>query len=38
MRALIIRSDRFEDSELAVPLRQLQASGVEVDMAVPRRD
>lgn len=36
MRALIIRSDRFEDSALAVPLRQLQANGVEVDMAGPR--
>ena len=37
MRALIISSDRFEDSELAQPLRQLQAKGVEVDVAAPKK-
>ncbi|MCK5274383.1 MAG: type 1 glutamine amidotransferase [Alphaproteobacteria bacterium] len=37
MRALIISSDRFEDSELAQPLRQLQAKGVEVDIAAPKK-
>jgi protease I len=37
MRALIISSDRFEDSELAEPLRQLRAKGVEVDIAAPQK-
>lgn len=37
MRALIISSDRFEDSELAEPLRQLRAKGVEVDVAAPQK-
>ncbi len=36
MRALIISADGFEDSELAEPLRQLQANGVTVDVAAPR--
>lgn len=31
MRALIVSSDRFEDSELSEPLQQLHAKGVEVD-------
>jgi protease I len=35
MRALIISSDQFEDSELSEPLRQLQARGVAVDLAAP---
>jgi protease I len=35
MRALIISADRFEDSELVEPLRQLQAMGVAVDLAAP---
>jgi protease I len=37
MRALIISCDRFEDSELAEPLRQLRAKGVEVDIAAPQK-
>jgi protease I len=37
MRALIISSDRFEDSELAEPLRQLRAKRVEVDVAAPQK-
>ncbi len=37
MRALIVSSDRFEDSELSEPLRQLQAKGVAVDTAAPRK-
>lgn len=37
MRALIISADRFEDSELSAPLRQLQAKGVTVDLAAPRK-
>ncbi len=37
MRALIVSSDRFEDSELSEPLQQLQAKGVEVDIAAPQR-
>ena len=36
MRALIISADRFQDSELAEPLHQLQAKGVEVDLAAPQ--
>ena len=37
MGALIISSQRFEDSELIEPLRQLQAKGVAVDVAAPHR-
>jgi protease I len=37
MRALIVSSDRFEDSELSEPLQQLQAKGVEVDIAAPKQ-
>lgn len=37
MRALIVSSDRFEDSELSEPLQQLQAKGVEVDIAAPQK-
>lgn len=37
MRALIISSDRFEDSELAEPLHQLRAKRVEVDVAAPQK-
>ncbi len=37
MRALIVSSNRFEDSELSEPLRQLRAKGVEVDIAAPRQ-
>lgn len=37
MRALIVSSDRFEDSELAEPVRQLRAKGVDVDIAAPRK-
>jgi protease I len=37
-RALIISADRFEDSELVEPLRQLQAKGVAVDLAAPHDD
>jgi protease I len=36
-RALIISADRFEDSELSEPLRQLQAKGVAVDLAAPHK-
>jgi protease I len=36
MRALIVSSDQFEDSELIEPLRQLRAKGVTVDVAAPR--
>ena len=36
MRALVISSDRFEDSELSEPLQQLQAKGVEVDIVSPQ--
>ncbi len=36
MRALIVSSDRFEDSELSEPLQQLQAKGVEVHIAAPQ--
>jgi len=37
MRALIISSDLFEDSELAGPLRQLRAKGLAVDIAAPQK-
>ena len=37
MRALILSSDRFEDSELSEPLKQLQAKGGDVDIAAPRQ-
>jgi protease I len=37
MRALIVSSDRFEDSELSEPLQQLQSKGVEVDIAAPQQ-
>jgi protease I len=37
MRALIVSSDGFEDSELSEPLRQLQERGVEVDIAAPQQ-
>ena len=37
MRALIVSSDRFEDSELSAPLQQLRARGAEVDIAAPRQ-
>jgi protease I len=37
MRALIVSSNRFEDSELSEPLQQLQAKGVEVDIAAPQQ-
>jgi protease I len=37
MRALIVSSDRFEDSELTEPLHQLRAKGVAVDVAAPQR-
>lgn len=37
MRVLIMSADQFEDSELAEPLRQLRAKGVEVDVAAPQR-
>ena len=37
MRALIVSSDRFEDSELSEPLQQLQAKGDEVDIAAPQQ-
>ena len=37
MRALIISSNRFEDSELAEPLRQLRTKGLEVDVAAPQK-
>jgi protease I len=37
MRALIMSSDDFEDGELAGPLRQLGARGVEVDLAAPQK-
>jgi len=37
MRALIVSADRFEDSELSEPLQQLQAKGVEVDIAAPQQ-
>ena len=37
MRALIVSSDRFEDSELSEPLQQLQAKGVAVDVAAPQQ-
>jgi protease I len=37
MRALVVSADRFEDSELSEPLQQLQARGVEVDIAAPQR-
>jgi len=37
MRALIVSSDRFEDSELFEPLQLLQATGVEVDIAAPQQ-
>jgi protease I len=36
MRALIVSADRFEDRELSEPLQQLQAKGVQVDIAAPR--
>ncbi len=36
MRALIVSADRFEDSELLEPLRQLRSRGVEVDVAAPK--
>lgn len=37
MRALIISSDQFEDSELSEPLRQLQAKGVAVELVAPQK-
>ncbi|HWE16374.1 MAG TPA: DJ-1/PfpI family protein, partial [Hyphomicrobiaceae bacterium] len=37
MRALVVSADRFEDSELCEPLQQLQARGVEVDIAAPQQ-
>ena len=37
MRALVISADRFEDSELSEPLRQLTAKGVAVDIAAPHK-
>jgi protease I len=37
MRALVVSADRFEDSELSEPLQQLQARGVEVDIAAPQQ-
>jgi protease I len=37
MRVLIVSADHFEDSELFVPLQQLQAQGVEVDIAAPQQ-
>lgn len=37
VRALIVSSDRFEDSELSEPLRQLQKKGVKVDIAAPEQ-
>jgi protease I len=37
MRALIVSSDRFEDSELSEPLQKLMAKGVKVDIAAPRQ-
>jgi protease I len=36
MRALIVSADRFEDSELIEPVRQLAAKGVAVEIAAPR--
>ena len=35
MRALIISADGFEDSELQVPLEQLQEAGMATDVAAP---
>jgi len=35
--ALIVSSDRFEDSELCEPLQQLQEKEAEVDIAAPQR-
>ena len=37
MRTLIVSADCFEDSELSQPLQQLQARGVEVDIAAPQQ-
>jgi protease I len=37
VRALIVSADRFEDSELSEPLFQLQAKGVQVDIAAPQQ-
>jgi protease I len=37
MRALIVSSDRFADSELSAPLQQLQAKGMEVNIAAPEQ-
>jgi protease I len=37
MRALIVSSDLFEDSELVEPLSQLRAKGMEVDVAAPQK-
>jgi protease I len=37
MRALIVSSDCFEDNELSEPLQQLQATGMEVDIAAPQQ-
>lgn len=37
MRALILSSDRFEDSELLKPLQQLWAKGILVDIAAPQK-
>ncbi len=37
MRALIVSSNRFEDSELSEPLQQLRAKGVEVEIAAPQQ-
>jgi protease I len=37
MRALIITTDGFEDSELVEPLKQLCSKGVEVDVAAPKK-
>ena len=36
MRALIVSADRFEDRELSEPLQQLEAKGVQVDIAASR--
>ncbi len=37
MRALIVSSDRFEDSELSEPLQKVLEKGVEVDIAAPQQ-
>ncbi len=38
MRALIIATDRFEDSELFYPYYRLEEAGLEVDLATPDGD